>query len=250
MAKQRQSARSIAKDTRSSKPAAVKKGSAPKKQAGKKSAPARKDGPQKGRPVARRHPPSRGRAVRLPHQRHAGPPRRPPRRPPQRRRPPRRRRKPASTKRWRSTSAASRRSSATTTRRPPGSSARFSSDTPRNASCSSGARLYLRVCERETARQPTAPKTPAEWVYAATVALNSGDHTGRAGSPPARHSATIPTAITPTTSWPWRSACADARRGARPPAQGNRPEPGEPRALPGRTRTSNRSATTRASARP
>lgn len=41
------------------------------------------------------------------------------------------------------------------------------------------ARLYLRVCERETSRQPTqAPKTPQERVYAATVALNSGDHTG------------------------------------------------------------------------
>lgn len=40
------------------------------------------------------------------------------------------------------------------------------------------ARLYLRVCERETSRQPPAPKTPAEWVYAATVALNSGDHNG------------------------------------------------------------------------
>ncbi len=40
------------------------------------------------------------------------------------------------------------------------------------------ARLYLRVCERETERQPAAPKTPAERVYAATVALNSGDHTG------------------------------------------------------------------------
>jgi tetratricopeptide (TPR) repeat protein len=40
------------------------------------------------------------------------------------------------------------------------------------------ARLYLRVCERETARQPAGPKTPAERVYAATVALNSGDHTG------------------------------------------------------------------------
>jgi tetratricopeptide (TPR) repeat protein len=40
------------------------------------------------------------------------------------------------------------------------------------------ARLYLRVCERETSRQPAAPKTPAEWVYAATVALNSGDHSG------------------------------------------------------------------------
>lgn len=40
------------------------------------------------------------------------------------------------------------------------------------------ARLYLRVCERETERQPAAPKTPEERVYAATVALNSGDHTG------------------------------------------------------------------------
>jgi tetratricopeptide (TPR) repeat protein len=40
------------------------------------------------------------------------------------------------------------------------------------------ARLYLRVCERETERQQPAPKTPAERVYAATVALNSGDHNG------------------------------------------------------------------------
>jgi tetratricopeptide (TPR) repeat protein len=40
------------------------------------------------------------------------------------------------------------------------------------------ARLYLRVCERETSRAPSIPKTPAERVYAATVALNSGDHTG------------------------------------------------------------------------
>lgn len=40
------------------------------------------------------------------------------------------------------------------------------------------ARLYLRVCERETARQPAGPRTPAERVYAATVALNSGDHAG------------------------------------------------------------------------
>lgn len=37
------------------------------------------------------------------------------------------------------------------------------------------ARLYLRVCERETARQPPSPRTPSERVYAATVALNSGD---------------------------------------------------------------------------
>ena len=41
------------------------------------------------------------------------------------------------------------------------------------------ARLYLRVCERETSRQPAPEaKTPAERVYAATVALNSGDHNG------------------------------------------------------------------------
>lgn len=40
------------------------------------------------------------------------------------------------------------------------------------------ARLYLRVCERETSRQPSEVKTPAERVYAATVALNSGDQDG------------------------------------------------------------------------
>jgi tetratricopeptide (TPR) repeat protein len=37
--------------------------------------------------------------------------------------------------------------------------------------------LYLRVCERETARQPQTPQTPQERVYAATVALNAGDTT-------------------------------------------------------------------------
>lgn len=48
------------------------------------------------------------------------------------------------------------------------------------------ARLYLQVCERETARRPTGPQTPTESVYAATVALNAGDvdgaltHLGRA----------------------------------------------------------------------
>ncbi len=40
------------------------------------------------------------------------------------------------------------------------------------------ARLYLRVCERETERQAPPLKTPGERVYAATVALNSGDHAG------------------------------------------------------------------------
>jgi len=39
------------------------------------------------------------------------------------------------------------------------------------------ARLYLRVCERETARQAPPPQTSDDHVYAATVALNSGDHT-------------------------------------------------------------------------
>ena len=38
--------------------------------------------------------------------------------------------------------------------------------------------LYLRVCERETARRPAVPQTPQEQVYAATVALNAGDTAG------------------------------------------------------------------------
>ena len=37
------------------------------------------------------------------------------------------------------------------------------------------ARLYLKVCERELEPKEPAPKTPDEWVYAATVALNAGD---------------------------------------------------------------------------
>lgn len=37
--------------------------------------------------------------------------------------------------------------------------------------------LYLRVCERETARRPSGPQTAQERVYAATVALNAGDST-------------------------------------------------------------------------
>lgn len=40
------------------------------------------------------------------------------------------------------------------------------------------ARLYLRVCERETQRQAPPPQTAGEFVYAATVALNAGDHAG------------------------------------------------------------------------
>jgi Tfp pilus assembly protein PilF len=40
------------------------------------------------------------------------------------------------------------------------------------------ARLYLRVCERETANRPTGPRTPQERIYAATVSLNAGDADG------------------------------------------------------------------------
>ena len=40
------------------------------------------------------------------------------------------------------------------------------------------AHLYLRVCERETARQAPPPQSSGDHVYAATVALNAGDHAG------------------------------------------------------------------------
>ena len=40
------------------------------------------------------------------------------------------------------------------------------------------ARLYLQVCERETARRPSPPQTASDSVYAATVALNAGDPEG------------------------------------------------------------------------
>jgi tetratricopeptide (TPR) repeat protein len=40
------------------------------------------------------------------------------------------------------------------------------------------AHLYLRVCERETARQASPPQSSVDHVYAATVALNAGDHSG------------------------------------------------------------------------
>lgn len=43
------------------------------------------------------------------------------------------------------------------------------------------ARLYLRVCERETERQAAPPQSSGDHVYAATVALNSGDHAGALG---------------------------------------------------------------------
>ncbi len=37
------------------------------------------------------------------------------------------------------------------------------------------ARLFLRVCERETAQRPEGPQTTAERVYAATMSLSAGD---------------------------------------------------------------------------
>lgn len=43
------------------------------------------------------------------------------------------------------------------------------------------ARLYLNVCEQQTARQAANVQTPGDHVYAATVALNSGDHAGAVG---------------------------------------------------------------------
>lgn len=55
------------------------------------------------------------------------------------------------------------------------------------------ARLYLKVCERELEPKEPAPKTPDEWVYAGTVALNAGDeatalrHVQRALTDDARH---------------------------------------------------------------
>ena len=38
------------------------------------------------------------------------------------------------------------------------------------------ARLYFQVCERETARRPPSTENSSDEVFAATVALNAGDH--------------------------------------------------------------------------
>ena len=43
------------------------------------------------------------------------------------------------------------------------------------------ARVFVSVCERETARQAPVPQTAGDFVYAATVALNAGDHAGALG---------------------------------------------------------------------
>ena len=179
MAKQRQSARSIAKDTRSSKLAAVKKGSAPKKQAGKKSAPARKAAPRKAAPVARKASSVKGarRPAAAPKARRTTPPAAPspaaapPAAPPAVRKPG-----------FYEAVAIYERGVQALQRHDYKAAAGFFRTIleryPEERELLERARLYLRVCERETARQPTAPTTAAERVYAATVALNSGDHTG------------------------------------------------------------------------
>lgn len=43
------------------------------------------------------------------------------------------------------------------------------------------AQIFLRVCERETARLAPPPQSSDDHVYAATVALNSGDHAAAMG---------------------------------------------------------------------
>jgi len=43
------------------------------------------------------------------------------------------------------------------------------------------ARVFVRVCERETAREAPPPETARDFVYAATVALNAGDYAGALG---------------------------------------------------------------------
>lgn len=63
----------------------------------------------------------------------------------------------------------------------PGAAVQFSSIIeryPEERELQERSLLYLRVCERETARRPATPQTPQERVYAATVALNAGDTAG------------------------------------------------------------------------
>ena len=110
------------------------------------------------------------------------------------------------------------------------------------------ARLYLRVCERETSRAPSTPKTADEWVYAATVALNSGDHAGaldhlqRAlGEDPESDHAHYMMAVA-------LGMRGRRRRGARSSPPRHRAEPGEPVARPPGSRSRGASAITRASA--
>ena len=61
------------------------------------------------------------------------------------------------------------------------------------------ARLYLKVCERELEPKEPAPKTPDEWVYAGTVALNAGDEVDGAAPSAAGAERGCRGTITPTT---------------------------------------------------
>jgi tetratricopeptide (TPR) repeat protein len=180
MAKQGQSARAIAKGTRSGKPAAAKKGTARKRPAVKKparaKASARKAIPRK---AARAKPPRRNVSTRpaaaAKTRRPSLPAGSPPTATPQ---PQPAARKPG----FYEAVAIYERGVQALQRHDYDAAAGFFRTIldryPEERELLERARLYLRVCERETARQPAGPKTAAERVYAATVALNSGDHTG------------------------------------------------------------------------
>jgi Tfp pilus assembly protein PilF len=72
------------------------------------------------------------------------------------------------------------------------------------------ARLYLKVCERELEPKEQAPKTADDWVYAATVALNSADE------PAALHHLTRALEANPRHDHAhYMMAVAAARRGER-----------------------------------
>jgi tetratricopeptide (TPR) repeat protein len=174
MAKHSQTARAVAKGTRSGKPAAGKKTPARKKPAVKRSASA-KAAPKKAAPkpaparAAKAVPPSKTRG------KMARPAPEPPPPAPQ---PPPAARKPGF---YEAVAIYERGVQALQRHDYEGAAGFFRAILeryPEERELLERARLYLRVCERETARQPAAPKTPAERVYAATVALNSGDHSG------------------------------------------------------------------------
>ena len=93
---------------------------------------------------------------------------------------------PGSTKRSRSTSAGSRPSSGMISQAAAGLFRTVHRAVSRRArTARAGAALPEGVRARNARARPT-PKTPDEWVYAATVALNSGDHDRRPRSPAAR----------------------------------------------------------------
>jgi tetratricopeptide (TPR) repeat protein len=173
MAKQRRSATSVAKRTRSARPATVKKGPARKKLVAKKSGSAT-PAARKARKVTGPKRPVKPTAVSRPRR---AVPVRPPA-PAAAPAPPPAARKPGF---YEAVAIYERGVQALQRHDYEGAAGFFRTVLeryPDERELLERARLYLRVCERETARQPTAPKTPAERVYAATVALNSGDHTG------------------------------------------------------------------------